>query len=234
MRIAVFVDGAFFLKRYMRIYTSARTHDPATVADNLFTMALRHQDDGDDIYRIFYYDCAPFMKKAHNPIDGKCIDFSKTAQATFRLAFYEELKRLRKLALRLGTLQDGHGWEIHSRKVKELLAGTAKLEDLTENDVFYDLRQKGVDMKIGLDIASVAFKKQAQKMVLVAGDQDFVPAAKLARREGIDFILDPMWNPINPALFEHIDGLKSTCPKPRRKARSGPPAPRSTSTPKIP
>ena len=37
----------------------------------------------------------------------------------------------------------------------------------------------------------MAYKKQADQLVLVAADADFVPAAKLARREGIDFILDP-------------------------------------------
>ena len=62
-------------------------------------------------------------------------------------------------------------------------------------------------MKIGIDIASLAFKKQVERIVLIAGDSDFVPAAKLARREGIDFILDPLHSPIKPDLFEHIDGL---------------------------
>jgi hypothetical protein len=33
---------------------------------------------------------------------------------------------------------------------------------------------------------------------------------KLALREGIDFILDPLYSPIKDDLFEHIDGLK-TC-----------------------
>ncbi len=47
-------------------------------------------------------------------------------------------------------------------------------------------------MRIGLDIASLAYKKQIDQIILIAGDSDFVPAAKLARREGIDFILDPM------------------------------------------
>ncbi|KKL84872.1 hypothetical protein LCGC14_1960370 [marine sediment metagenome] len=28
----------------------------------------------------------------------------------------------------------------------------------------------------------------------ISGDSDFIPAAKLARREGLDVILDPMWN----------------------------------------
>jgi len=29
-------------------------------------------------------------------------------------------------------------------------------------------------------------------------------------------VLDPMWNPIDDTLFEHIDGLRSTCPKPNQ------------------
>ena len=54
------------------------------------------------------------------------------------------------------------------------------------------MKQKGVDMNIGLDIASLAYKKQGDQIVSIAGDSDFVPAAKLARRESIDFILNPM------------------------------------------
>ena len=69
-------------------------------------------------------------------------------------------------------------------------------------------------MRIGVDVASLAFKRQVDQIVLFAGDADFVPAAKLARREGIDFVLDPMWRSISDSLMEHIDGLRSTCPKP--------------------
>ena len=43
----------------------------------------------------------------------------------------------------------------------------------------------------------------------VAGDADFVPAAKLARREGVQFVLDPLWRSVSPDLLEHIDGLRS-------------------------
>ena len=73
-------------------------------------------------------------------------------------------------------------------------------------------------MKIGLDIASLAFKRLVTKVVLVAGDADFVPAAKHARREGIDFLLDPMWQNIPDDLMLHIDGLKSRAPNPARPA----------------
>lgn len=70
-------------------------------------------------------------------------------------------------------------------------------------------------MKIGLDIAALSYKRLVDQIILIAGDSDFVPAAKHARREGIDFVLDPMWhNAIKPSLNEHIDGLHSCVGKP--------------------
>ncbi|QRN41646.1 MAG: hypothetical protein GKC53_05955 [Neisseriaceae bacterium] len=41
-------------------------------------------------------------------------------------------------------------------------------------------------MKMGLDICSLALKKQISKIILFAGDSDVIPAAKFSRREGID------------------------------------------------
>ena len=64
-------------------------------------------------------------------------------------------------------------------------------------------------MKLGTDIASMTLKNQVDQIILIAGDSDFVPAAKLARREGVDFILDPMGQKINEDLNEHIDGIRS-------------------------
>lgn len=62
-------------------------------------------------------------------------------------------------------------------------------------------------MRIGLDIADLANKKLVDQIILISGDSDFVPAAKHARREGIDFILDPMSQSVKDNLIEHIDGL---------------------------
>jgi uncharacterized LabA/DUF88 family protein len=72
-------------------------------------------------------------------------------------------------------------------------------------------------MRLGLDIASLTYKRLVNQIVLISGDADFVPAAKLARREGIDFILDPMWASIRAELHEHIDGLRSVCPRRAQK-----------------
>ena len=94
--------------------------------------------------------------------------------------------------------------------MKDLLSGKIEAKDLQPDDVHLELRQKGIDMKIGVDIASLAIKRFVDRIILISGDSDFVPAAKLARREGIDFILDPMGADIDPSLFEHIDGLDSS------------------------
>ncbi|MEM9421935.1 MAG: NYN domain-containing protein, partial [Pseudomonadota bacterium] len=110
---------------------------------------------------------------------------------------------------RLGRTVKDPGWYIGPKTTKLLLNGNKDLNSLSDDDLTFGLRQKGVDMRIGLDIASITLKKQAKTIVLVSGDSDFVPAAKLARREGAEFILDPMWRSVTGELFEHIDGMHS-------------------------
>lgn len=218
MKTAILVDGGFFIKRYRSLtgdHISAKQ-----MAKDLYTMCLQHVFSKNNslsnvsppntLYRIFFYDCAPVDKKVHNPITRKSYDFCKSPEYLFRHNFHQELKKLRKVALRLGRLSNNGGWIIKPEKTKLLLNKAIQIEDLAESDVIYEVRQKGVDMKIGLDIASLAYKKLVDQIILIAGDSDFVPAAKLARREGIDFILDPMWNHVHPDLHEHIDGLMST------------------------
>ncbi len=212
MSTAILIDGAFFLKRFRHVYPDHDYKSSVVVADTLYRMAMYHVDDA-DLYRILVYDCPPLMKKSHHPISGQSVDFSKLPGAAFRVEFHEQLKRKRKVALRLGYLT-GYKWVIKPFATKKLLRGSISHSDLTPTDVEFDINQKGVDMKIGIDITSLALKRMVDQIVLVSGDGDFVPAAKLARREGIDFVLDPMWSRIGDALHEHIDGLRSTSPRP--------------------
>lgn len=140
-------------------------------------------------------------------------------------AFLEELKQKRKVALRLGILDVGNAvYTLRYDAVKKLCSGALTRETLAEEHFEPTIKQKGVDMKLGIDIASLAYKKQVDQIILIAGDSDFVPAAKLARREGIDVILDPMEMQIghDRDLFEHIDGLRSCGnPYPRKKFFTG-------------
>lgn len=240
-KTAIFIDGAFFIKRALQIFGPT---EPEALANKLWSYSLRHiypmhsikrevlpkdkkdlRDTSDfhyaldHLYRIFFYDCPPLNKKMHHPITHQCIDFSKSDKAKWRLSFHEALREKRKVALRLGTMDNTNcAWTIKPNKIKELYQHKISIDDLQENDYILITHQKGVDMRIGVDIASVTYKHQASTIVLISGDSDFVPAAKLARREGVDFILDPMHAPIKPDLHEHIDGKSNVFPHPQRKA----------------
>lgn len=234
MPTAILIDGAYFIKRF-RAIEPHNAYNAERAADCVFRWAVAHlssprtnggngnnaarRQSRRDLYRVFFYDCPPLEKKLHNPISKRAIDFAKSEEAVFRLGLHQRLLSKRKLALRLGHLSTDTPWTIKPRKIVELLAGQTTFEALEPDDVMPGVRQKGVDMRIGVDVASLAFKKQVDQIILIAGDADFVPAAKLARREGIDFVLDPMWRSIPPSLMEHIDGLRSTCPKPTPRSR---------------
>ena len=210
--VVILVDGGFFLKRYPHCYSYG--HTSREKAENLYKMCIDHLTQNERLYRILYYDCPPLKKVAQNPISKEQIDFSRTDVAKNRHEFCEELKKLRKVALRMGQLNSDQ-WIFRKHTTKKLLSGEKQIKDLTGDDVTLNMVQKGVDMRIGLDIASLSHKKLVDKIILVSSDSDIVPAAKLARREGVDFILDPMWTGVPASLFEHIDACRSTCPKPK-------------------
>lgn len=210
IRTAILIDGAFYRKR-SKVLWGAKT--PEERAKELNDYCYKHLKDNYEnryLYRVFYYDCPPSDKNIFDPITQKTERLSQTEEYAWMTSFLEELKRHRKFALRLGKVNDSQiSYSLKSEPTKKLLSGRLKIEDITKRDLELNIEQKGVDMRIGVDISSLAFKKQVNQIILISGDSDFVPAAKQARREGIDFILDPMHAPIKDDLFEHIDGIRT-------------------------
>ena len=64
-------------------------------------------------------------------------------------------------------------------------------------------------MRIGLDVASFAQNRLVDQIVLIAGDSDFLPVVKMARKSGIDVLLDPLKQFPKRNMQEHIDGIES-------------------------
>ncbi len=212
IKVAILVDGGYYRKKAHHIVGKKTPKERADELEEYCKWHLKANREGQDhyLYRIFYYDCPPLDKTVFHPLGARQIDFKKTDMYSWSLDFMNELKRKRKFALRLGKLATRNAeFRIKHASLKKLLSGSRTVDDLTEDDFEIDFGQKGVDMRIGLDIASLAHKHQVDQIILIAGDSDFVPAAKHARREGIDFILDPMGQKVNDDLFEHIDGLQS-------------------------
>ncbi len=207
IKTAILVDGGYYRKR---AFHWCGKKSPQERAEELERYCHCHIGKDKYLYRIFYYDCPPLDKIVFHPLTGKQVDFKKEATYKWSFDFLNELKKKRKFALRLGKLEERGGtFRIKQQSLKKIMSKALTIEGLTESDFEIDFGQKGVDMRIGLDIASLAHKKQVDQIVLIAGDSDFVPAAKHARREGIDFILDPMGQKVNDDLFEHIDGMRS-------------------------
>lgn len=215
IKTAILVDGAFYRKRAFYLYGDKSPSDRANELEYYCKRHIREEkEDKAFLYRVFYYDCPPMKKKVYHPLLNKQIDFEKTDDYKWANDFFKELSHKRKFALRLGRLAEEQAhFNIRPESMKKLLNGTIDISSLTQSDFVLDLKQKGVDMRIGIDISSLAFKKQVDRIILISGDSDFVPAAKHARREGIDFILDPMRTPIKEDLFIHIDGMRTKAPK---------------------
>ena len=256
-KIAILIDGAFFLKRLPQLVEPQYRSNPQSVGETIRILCKRHvqkligENEGiqnskwlDHVYRLFYYDAAPYTGAAHNPISNQQIQFAKTENAEFREQLFAELRKKRKFALRLGKVNKEDGWCFKNASLTKSVLKTLQFKDyflqlsesmkgnspepvldtaqqkefhkfvefwnhLQSTDIKLFLRQKGVDMRIGVDIASITLKKQADTIILVTGDSDFVPAAKVARREGVEFLLDPLWQKINDDLHEHVDGIQS-------------------------
>lgn len=224
IKVAVLVDGSFYLKRLnffkRRYFPHVPNPTSKQVVQILNSCIKRHLHESpkntyQHLYRVFYYDSPPLAIKVHYPLINvgetrhRVLDFSKLPETTHRNDLLDEVKKQRKFALRLGAIKHDKQWKLSDRSLNALLKGTRKFEELTNDDFYYSMRQKGVDIKLGIDIANIAQNARADKIILLAGDSDFVPAAKLARINGVDFVLDPLRNNIDPSLHEHIDGLVS-------------------------
>ena len=183
-KTAILIDGGFYRKRAAKLWGKKSAADRA---EELNKYAFRHLEkkDGDstrELYRIFYYDCPPVQSVVYHPLLKKNIEFGKLETYQWTLDFFDALKEKRKMALRLGRLSAVRPhFELHSDKVKKLCAGTISVDDLTESDFSISFAQKGVDMRMGIDISSLAYEGIVSQIILVSGDSDFVPAAKAAR-----------------------------------------------------
>ena len=229
IKTAILIDGGYFLKRLPRVRPDVDATDPEAVGQSVHQLVRGHLKQLNEVhrvsnpfqllYRTFYYDARPYDRKAHSPVANRAIDYARTRQALFRERIFQILRGYPNLAVRLGEVRKDYNrsWILKAMPQKRLLTGQIRVGDLTDDDFSPALQQKGVDMRIGLDIASITLKRQADVIVLVSGDSDFVPAAKLARREGVQFVLDPLWQDVSLDLLEHIDGLRSGFFKPRRE-----------------
>ncbi len=150
----------------------------------------------EELFRSLYYDCAPYQGHQKLPVSGSTQTFADSDQ------WLKDLAKKDLMAVRLGVLKF-RGYKLKRTPVM----GVATL---TDADFRPDFEQKGVDMRIGLDIASYSALKCAERIGLVTADTDCVPAMKLARKSGVQVVLITLPGGTAPSeLAQHADYVRA-------------------------
>lgn len=201
MRVTFFVDGGFFKRKFKTVRGKFPT--AKNVWDFCVTKILPLQEfTGDALFRIFFYDCRPYQGEVTDPRTGGIIDFGQSASAKAQEKFLNNLAALPHMAVRAGELAY-RGLAVPPEKIV-IANGEVTLKS---EDLFHNFQQKQVDIKIGLDIAWVAQKGISEKIVLVAGDSDLIPAMKFARKEGVLVYLAHLGHSVRFDMIAHADGV---------------------------
>jgi uncharacterized LabA/DUF88 family protein len=184
-RFAILFDGGFVTKKLKE-----KLKKPA-VADDIVALRdeIRAQEElkSYELLRTYFYDAPPSVESISMPVSGEPKHLAETERYKHAQSLYDQLELKPGFALRMGeTRVNPYQWRMKQRAVKQLLKAPRALAD---NDFDPDINQKGVDIRIGLDMARLALRDMVRAVVVVTGDSDFVPAFKFVRREGVKVML---------------------------------------------
>jgi uncharacterized LabA/DUF88 family protein len=184
-KIIVLIDGGFLR---VKATHAKKDYNPRFI--EAFAHRCASQDE--EILRVLYYDCAPYSGTVRLPISGQAYEFSGSDK------WLDELSCQDLFAVRRGVLK------FRGYKPKETPVHPSGAP--TDADFKPDFEQKGVDMRIGLDIAAYSANGSIDRIVLVTNDTDCVPAMKYGRKSGLQVVIIELPNgKTSPELIAHSD-----------------------------
>ena len=197
---AILLDGGFVTRKLREKLGKFPTADDVDrfCSEEIMTQeAVRNLD----LLRIYFYDAPPSQEKLTNPISGRTLSLAQTPRFKEMTSLLNALELRANFALRTGDTAV-HGWKLGKEALQNIGRQT---RPLTERDLVPSIEQKGVDLRIGLDIARLALRELVRALVVVTGDSDFIPAFKFARREGVRVYLHHMGHNVRRQLKVHTD-----------------------------
>jgi uncharacterized LabA/DUF88 family protein len=194
----VMIDGAFIRKKFR---SSQKKDISALDIQQCVENIFQQLNISGKNYRVYFYDCKPCSEKTSLPITHTAYDFEANPQYSKGVKLLKDIKMLPFFAVREGMLSF-NGWTL-----KPSHYGTSPLSD---GCFAPNLKQKGVDIKIGLDVAWISFNRIAERIIMITGDSDFVPVIKTARRSGVFVYLFTLNHNVKNELLENVDVISST------------------------
>jgi uncharacterized LabA/DUF88 family protein len=161
MKTALLIDGGWFCKALSKILQMPSGWPSAPHVIKNAKSSLRQDEE---LFRIFYYDCEPLDREVTNPIDRSRVDYRTMPAYSARKQFFFDLGQTDYVALRRGELK-ARGWEF-SRNYRQGLLPGGPAPAPGPRDVYPNFEQKGVDMRIGIDVATLSLKKTVERIIL--------------------------------------------------------------------
>jgi len=209
-KLAIIVDGGFIRAKLCTRRDPDNPDqlfgypDANTIYQKIISI-VSNNFPGDELLRIFYYDCIPDVHEKRvyrNPVTRQRVGLLSNIQIETQRKVFEILKEKPYIAFRYGELSYD-GWRI--KDIREFRDKLSKNENISGDDFKMKVTQKGVDLKMGLDIAWMAMKNIVDKVLIIAGDSDLIPAMKFARKEGLLVCLDTLRHGVKKSMLEHSD-----------------------------
>ncbi|WP_460449930.1 PIN domain-containing protein [Alsobacter sp. SYSU BS001988] len=166
MKTIVMIDGG-----HLRVLS--RQAGLVYDADLIEAVGRSCVDRSETLIRIHYYDCVPFNGLVRLPVSGQERDFAGSDRWLY------ELSERDYLLVRLGTLKF-RGFKPRSLPI---------LPSVSDDDFRPDFEQRGLDLRIGLDIGDILQQRQAERLIWVTGDPGLAPAFEQARRAGLQVVV---------------------------------------------
>jgi uncharacterized LabA/DUF88 family protein len=219
-RYAVLMDGAFLLRK---LQESLRAFPTADQVEAIATSIAAHDCiKGLDRLRVYFCHARPATGRLINPISKLAVNLGTTPVYASHESLIDTLELRPDFALRLGETNTA-GWKLGDRAFTSLMG---KPRNIVAIDLVPNIEQKGVDLRIGLDIARLALTQSVQAIVACTGDSDLIPAFKFARREGLPVFLCHFGHGVKRELKAHADRVidikmpkpsPATVPAPKKK-----------------
>ncbi|NBC95928.1 MAG: NYN domain-containing protein [Deinococcus-Thermus bacterium] len=187
-QFAILLDGGFVTKKLSE--QNRRATAAEDVEQECERLKALPQLRDYDLLRIYYYDAPPSDEAVSQPISGNRLSLAGTTRFREAQSLYDRLVLKPNFALRMGETRLARDrWKIKPHVARQLRRTPRALDD---DDFILDISQKGVDMRIGMDMARLALRDMVRAVVVVTGDSDFIPAFKFVRQEGVKVILDTL------------------------------------------
>lgn len=185
-KCAIFIDGGY-LDKLLEMWGDFPLDYEKFVKKICNSLGLQ-------LLRVYYYNCLPIIKRMYQvkcSVCGKDFYFNFKDDGERKIyceKCYEKKKHKKISFITISEEETQKDQERFNKKEKFY----NKLKKIPQFEVKYGslqiigdkFKQKGIDVKMSLDIVDKCFEKQIEHAIIIAGDRDFIPAIMKAKDYG--------------------------------------------------